>query len=162
MRRFADMLLAVCLAFAAGFLAGRHARPHTGPQSEVPAKADTLIVRDTIRVTEPEYVAVEKVRTDTVRLVTVERDTVLAEVPIERKTYCKDSVYRAVVSGYRPSLEEIEVWPKSVTVTKATAPAQEQAPHLSWGVSTGAGLVAPLGGSAGFGIYIGFGMQYRF
>lgn len=37
-------------------------------------------------------------------------------IPRERKTY-KDSNYTAVVSGYRPSLDYLEIYPRTITKT---------------------------------------------
>ena len=77
-----------------GFFLGRGCRQNE-PQTHEIVRVDTLTVYDTIVRERP--VSVEKYifRTDTVRLVTVERDTVAAEIPIERKVYQEDSLYRA-------------------------------------------------------------------
>lgn len=141
------------------FLAGRLTGPKGAVSDTCAVRTDTLTVYDTIRLVRPETRLVERVRTDTVEVVTVTRDTVEAELPIERKVYGKDSVYRAVVSGYRPSLDEIEVWPQKTTVTRTE---RREAPKLSFGLQAGAGFVEPMGKSPGFGLYLGFGLNYRF
>lgn len=84
--------------------------------------ADTLVVHDTVTRERPVYVHVRHTDTmlvpvvDTVRI----RDTVFMALPMEQKVY-GDSTYRAVVSGYRPSLDTISVYPATryITVTQA-------------------------------------------
>ena len=134
------------------------------PRKAVPAETvrDTLIVRDTLRDTVPRpvlvcfdhwdtlRVAVRTVDTLRVAVRTVDtlRDSVYIPVPIpiERKEYRTDD-YRAIVSGYRPRLDLMEVYRKTRTVTVTKEPKR-------WGI----------GPTAGFGIpggwYVGIGVSY--
>lgn len=143
-----------------GFLLGRGCRPDA-PQPREIVRVDTLTVYDTIVRERP--VSVEKYifRTDTVRVVTVERDTVTAELPIERKVYQEDSLYRAVVTGYRASLDSLVVWPKTTTIT-IDRTVREPAPRWSFGATAGpAVLVAPSGRlHAGAGIAVGISCRF--
>ena len=143
-----------------GFFLGRGCR-QTGPQPHEIVRVDTLTVYDTIVRERP--VSVEKYifRTDTVRLVTVERDTVTAEIPIERKVYAEDSLYRAVVSGYRASLDSLVVWPRTTTIT-IDRTVRERAPRWSFGATAGpAALVSPSGRlHAGAGIAVGVSCRF--
>ena len=143
-----------------GFLLGRGCR-RTEPQTHEIVRVDTLTVYDTIVRERP--VSVEKYifRTDTVRVVTVERDTVTAELPIERKVYQEDSLYRAVVTGYRASLDSLVVWPKTTTIT-IDRTVREPAPRWSFGATAGpAVLVAPSGRlHAGAGIAVGISCRF--
>ena len=143
-----------------GFLLGRGCR-QTGPQTHEIVRVDTLTVFDTIVRERP--VSVEKYifRTDTVRLVTVERDTVAAELPIERKVYQEDSLYRAVVTGYRASLDSLVFWPKTTTIT-IDRTVREPAPRWSFGATAGpAVLVSPSGRlHAGAGIAVGISCRF--
>lgn len=143
-----------------GFALGRGCR-QTEPQTHEIVRVDTLTVYDTIVRERP--VSVEKYifRTDTVRLVTVERDTITAEIPIERKVYQEDSLYRAVVSGYRASLDSLVVWPRTTTIT-IDRTVREQAPRWSFGATAGpAVLVAPSGRlHAGAGIAVGISCRF--
>lgn len=143
-----------------GFLLGRGCR-RTEPQTHEIVRVDTLTVYDTIVRERP--VSVEKYifRTDTVRLVTVERDTVTAEIPIERKVYAEDSLYRAVVSGYRASLDSLVVWPRTTTIT-IDRTVREPAPRWSFGATAGpAVLVSPSGRlHAGAGIAVGVSCRF--
>ena len=143
-----------------GFFLGRGCR-RTEPQTHEIVRVDTLTVYDTIVRDRP--VSVEKYifRTDTVRLITVELDTVTAEIPIERKVYAEDSLYRAVVTGYRASLDSLVFWPKTTTIT-IDRTVREPAPRWSFGATAGpAVLVSPSGRlHAGAGIAVGVSCRF--
>ena len=80
---------------------------------------DTLVVVDTHIIEKP--ILVERtVRDsllvavhDTIRL----RDSVYISLPREVKVYAGDNYY-AEVSGYRPNLDYIEIYPKTTTITQ--------------------------------------------
>lgn len=96
-----------------------------------------LMVADTARVTV----------TDTVRVT----DSVEVVVPITQKVYA-DSLYRAYVSGYRPRLDSIFVYPRHEVIT-----VMRQVKPKRWGI----GLQAGYGmGCGGIGPYIGIGVSY--
>ena len=82
-------------------------------------KTDTLIVRDTVVDWWPLEVRTETIDTmrvivrDTVRV----RDTLYVSLPLEKKLYASDEYY-AEVSGYRPRLDYIEVYPKTIYITQ--------------------------------------------
>ena len=84
-------------------------------------------------------------------------------VPLETKTYEGDD-YRAVVSGYRPSLDRIDVFRNTVYITN-TETRTIPAPRWSLGITAGPQLGYGLIGD-GRGMYAGFGItagiQYRF
>ena len=149
----AAALAAVCLAL--GFLGGRFAR-----RPRITERADTLIVRDTIVDYRPVVSERRVVRTDTVRLALVERDTVYVrdtvevEVPVVFSRYRGDN-YDIGVSGFRVELEYVRVFPETRVVTR-TATAREK----RWGVGIAAGpsvAVSPSGRvAAGLGVTGGF------
>lgn len=122
------------------------------PAEVVSGKAirDTLVVRDTVRDSIPKPVLVRFDHWDSIPFPATVRDTfhdtVFVRIPIERKEYRTDD-YRAVVSGYRPNLELVEVFRKTNTVTLTPRPKR-------WGI----------GPTAGFGIpggwYVGIGISY--
>lgn len=143
-----------------GFLLGRGCRPDA-PQPREVVRVDTLTVFDTIVKNKPIYIAKVVERVDTVRLVTVARDTVAAEIPIERKVYAEDSLYRAVVTGYMASLDSLVIWPKTTTIT-IDRTVREPAPRWSFGVTAGpAVLVSPSGRMhAGAGIAVGVSCRF--
>lgn len=125
------------------FKLGQHYAP-TSPGLPVNVQTDTLVIRDTIREKEPVFLTkyVDRVElvpvTDTIR----RTDTLYMAVEIERKTYQGDD-YRAVVSGFHPSLEEIAVYPKTVylqtEVTQPPAPASRRGPRAGIGIAAGPG-----------------------
>lgn len=77
-------------------------------------------------------------------------DTIYVPVPITQKEYVSDN-YRAWVSGYNAALDSIDVFPKTVYITK-------KIPARRWGLgmSTGYGV-----GQSGLSPYIGVGVYYR-
>lgn len=150
---FLPFLLAAAVAAYALWVIG-HLRHDTPPETVV--KTDTVVVvhYDTITAYKPVPFNVYVVDTMWVPVTVHEHDTVWAQLPREAKVY-QDSSYRAVVSGYRPSLDTISIYQRTMTVTKVervTIPA----PRWSWGVQAGVGATKD-----GLGPYIGVGIQYR-
>ncbi len=99
---------------------------------------DTLVVRDTHIIERP--ILVERTYYDSlyvaVRDTTIINDTIYIALPMESKTY-KGEDYLAVVSGYKPSLDRIEVYPKTTTISKTETVTLEPSP---WRVSIDVGL----------------------
>ena len=116
---------------------------------------DTLILHDTLTVEKPKPHYVRVVDTmivpvvDTIHI----RDSVFISIPREEKIY-QDSTYRAVVSGYLPSLDSISVYQatKYITITR-------EPPKKRWGVGVQAG--ATYLPKAGFTPYVGVGVSYN-
>lgn len=154
-------LLALVVVWAAiGFVFGRYARTRAHETHES-VRVDTLYHYDTIVKNKTIYISKEEIRRDTVRLVTTERDTVRVEVPIERKVYAEDSLYRAVVTGYRASLDTLVIWPKTTTITidrTKTIPA----PRWSLGVAAGPSALVTPAGKVHAGVGITAGIVWRF
>lgn len=83
-------------------------------------QVDTMVVRDTIRISSPVEIRYEKLtetlilpKVDTLRL----RDTVYLVVNKEVKEY-RDSLYYIKVSGYQPNLDHVEVYPMTKVISK--------------------------------------------
>lgn len=145
------ILLAMAIASAVTFWADR--RHDKGPETIIETVTDTLIVRDTVTVSKPVPYNVYVVDTMWFEVpVYGGRDTVFVPLPREVKEY-KDSNYRAVVSGFRPSLDTISVYPKTVVITTTE---RIQPPRWSWGVQAGLGA-----SKDGITPYVGVGIQYR-
>ncbi len=143
-----------CLVF---FLLGRRYernRPFDLPLPDTVIRVDTI--RDTVPVPQKVYVA----RIDTCWMpraadTVYVSDTVPVLVPVERKEYAT-AEYRAVVEGWRPSLVEMEVYPRTQTVTKYLT--RETIRKTRWGI----------GLQVGYGVcesrmtpYLGVGVQYN-
>lgn len=77
-------------------------------------------------------------------------------LPVEQKRY-DDSLYTAWVSGYRPSLDSIEIRVPEVTRT-VTKTVVETAPRVSVGVQVGGGVGVF---SRQPDVYVGVGVQWR-
>lgn len=137
--------LIVLVAFAIGFIVGMAVQSKYRPCVELPVvdiKRDTVTVRDTVagKILPPKKQII--IRVDTVRLQInpqgdgkYEKDTTTRKstpdtltsprlgqngevlIPITRKEYQTDQ-YRAVVSGWRPSLDTIELYRDTRTITE--------------------------------------------
>ena len=124
--------------------------------SMVYIKGDTVRIRDTIRDTIPIPVKETLKRTDTVYLPiivdtttdrTVESDSIPVLIPITSKEY-KTNDYRAVVSGYMPNLDFMEVYrEKEIVILK---PEKKR-----WGLGLQTGCSYP------GGWYVGIGISYN-
>lgn len=118
-------------------------------------KGDTVHVRDTVRDTIPKPAKRTPKRIDTVYLPilidtttdrTVEGDSIPVLVPIVSKEYKTDN-YRAIVSGYKPSLDFMEVYRDKEIIT--LSPLQKK---KRWGLGLQTGYSYPGGWYVGVGI----------
>lgn len=123
------ILISVVLILVAGLIGYVTGRSHVHDIDQT-VKVDTLIVYDTIKIDKPVEVRyVQTTRTirvpvrDTIRL----KDTTYMVLPKEEKEY-RDSQYYAKVSGYQPSLDYIEVYPKTTTISKTETIVQSRSP----------------------------------
>ena len=128
-----NKVLSFIIVVGIGFVVGYLCRPQPGIVVKTEYKTDTLriVAPGELRIdTFFREVLVPKtiVQTDTIR------DSVWVYLPFERKVY-EDSTYRAIVSGYKPVLEEIDVFSKQTSITR-----EKSAPLLSPYVSGGVGL----------------------
>lgn len=129
------------------------------PQPEVIKETDTLVVRDTIIEDKPVFVTITKLDTmliairDTVHLT----DTAYVVVEREQKHYKGDD-YEAWVSGYRPALDSIWVYPETRYVTK-TVPVSSKK-RWGIGIQVGYGVSLPEG-KPQLAPYIGVGLSYN-
>jgi len=144
-----------------------------GMKPQVVERIDTIVVTDTLLVVEPVEVETERLVTRwRVKAVRVDAgatdepdgstdatllsdDSVEVELPITQKVY-GDSTYRAWVSGYRPSLDSIEVYRKTITIEKNILP--KSAKRWSIGVTGGYGYGLLHGRPD---VFVGVGVSYR-
>lgn len=151
-------LLIVSVLFNIMLLVERHS------QDRVITSSDTtrVTVIDTISYLYPTPVDSVVVRYVTERLPTVRDtvhsifvDSVAVEIPITQKRYA-DSTYTAWVSGYKPSLDSIYVYPRHdvVTITNTIRLKPKR-----WGVGLNVGYgITPKNGMQP---YIGIGVNYN-
>lgn len=149
-----NVVIALAL-IAAAFLLGRRS---VKPEIVEIHRTDTVVVRDTVR----ETVLVPKIRyltrVDTVLLL-VPGDTVKVPVlvPISRNVY-EGEDYRAVVSGFRASLDTLDIFRKTQTVTNTVVQRVEvPGKPKRWGIGVSAGYALT---PQGMKPYIGLGVQY--
>ena len=117
--------------------------------------ADTVRIRDTVRDSIP-YPVIETVVQEIPELfpvyITLAGDTiqepVYIPVPIMQKEYQTES-YRAWVSGYKPSLDSIWVYPEKIII-------REKPRRWGFGVIAGYGI-----GRNGLSPYVGVGGYWR-
>ena len=127
-------ILLTAIGIALGMLINR---TFFEPERIVETQRDTTIVRDTllvyrpvpIKVTQKETLLVEV--TDTLRV----KDTLYVTLPKEVKIYANNDYY-AEVSGYQPSLDHLEIYQKTVVVSKMEIP-KEKKNYLAIGVEAG-------------------------
>ena len=152
------ILLVIAVSSLLGFAVGRKWH-RNDPGTQVVVQVDTVVIVDTIVREKPVYRYSYIVDTVHTYFTTVEHDSVLVEVPIERKVYEEDSLYRAVVSGWKPNLDSLIIYSttKEITVTKTINPS-----HWSLGVTMGPSLLLMPHGELKGGFGVTAGLQYRF
>ena len=154
------LLLVAALVAAVSDLSWRLGYRSAVAESIETPKADTLIVRDTVTVEYP--VPILTTITDTLLVaypdIVIIHDTTFVQLPKERKEYSgKD--YRAIVSGYQPSLDLIQVFPETKVVTRTISVPSRKRSHFALSLQAGYGItfqdnrITPLP-------YIGAGLSY--
>ncbi len=184
MRDFLKTLLGLLLIAGVGFALGiGYARRAARIKLETPiaSTADTSSSVAPIGVEKPKikdstvihhvYVKVKIDQRDSAFMTTLNgSDSVRVEMPIERKVYEEDSLYRAVVSGPRidkigPSLDSLLIFSKTTTITVTnTVPEYVPDPGRGWGlgVAAGASVLATPSGNVHAGLGVTLGLYYRF
>lgn len=151
-----NVVIALAL-IAAAFLLGRRS---VKPEIVEIHTTDTVVVRDTVRETVPVPKVRYLTRVDTV-LLKVPGDMVEVPVlvPISRKVY-EGEDYRAVVSGFRASLDTLDIFRKTQTVTNTVVQRVEvPGKPKRWGIGVSAGYALT---PQGVKPYIGAGISYSF
>ncbi len=159
--RTACIVLCAPLLLETALLLSEHRR-HVSEEA-VLVRTDTTYVCDTVVIEQPVAVrtaaAVDSILVpvlDTVKIL----DTIYVSLPLEQKIYSGED-YRAWVSGYRPSLDSLQIFRTSIEVTNQVERAAAKNSHWTFGVQAGYGIVAT-GGKVGPGPYVGLGVTYRF
>lgn len=125
-------------------------RPHEPLPAEIrtETKIKTVVKVDTLLVSPPIAPLLVFQLTDTIRI----GDTVV----YREQAYYEDSLYRAWVSGYRPRLDSLMVFPKTVYQTVTNDIYHTITPKKKrWGL----GLQVGYGYPGGF--YVGGGVSYN-
>lgn len=148
--------LAVVLLLVATFLIGYKAGKGEELGQEVIVKTEIETRIDTVKIEKPVFIdryirdSIKMVIKDTIRV----HDTTYMYLPREYKVY-KDSSFRAVVSGYEPSLDSIQVYSPTRIVTIETMRPSKSGRR--WGIGIHAGF-----GATRYGLSptIGAGISY--
>lgn len=121
------------------------------PYEPIPAeirtetKVKTVVKVDTLLISPPMAPLLVFRLTDTMRI----GDTVVHR----EQAYYEDSLYRAWVSGYRPKLDSLQIFPKTVYHTVTNDVYHTITPKKKrWGLGVQAGYGYPSGVYAGVGI----------
>jgi len=149
-----NVVIALALISVA-FLLGRRS---VKPEIVEIHRTDTMWMHDTVRETVPVPKVRYLTRVDTVPL-PVPGDTVEVPVlvPISRNVY-EGEDYRAVVSGFRASLDTLDIFRKTQTVTNTVVQRVEvPGKPKRWGIGVSAGYALT---PQGMKPYIGLGVQY--
>ena len=150
------ILIGVGLAVAVllGFLVGQRC-PRNGGGETPTTKVDTLVIRDTIKVTEPIYVTKRVVDsipypvTDTLRM----RDTLYVFLEREQIRW-EDSLALVYASGVMPQVDSVIHHTQSLIITKEIPVIKK----TRWGLGVQAGVGA---GKGGLSPYVGVGVSYN-
>lgn len=125
-------------------------RPHEPLPAEIrtETKVNTVVKVDTLLISAPIAPLLVFQLTDTIRI----GDTVVHR----EQAYYEDSLYRAWVSGYRPRLDSLVVFPKTVYQTMTNDIYHTITPKKKrWGLGLQVGYGYPSG------IYVGGGISYN-
>ena len=129
------------IALAVGVVIGLLCRPKHTPEGFVEIKRDTITRIDTHIIEKP--ILVERKVTDTMLVAvhdtTTINDTLFLALPRESKVY-KGEEYLAEISGYKPSLDRIEIYPKTIYVTTTQTVTKRN--RLSLGMELGYSTIA--------------------
>ncbi len=125
-------------------------RPHEPLPAEIrtETKVNTVVKVDTLLISPPMAPLLVFQLTDTIRI----GDTVV----YREQAYYEDSFYRAWVSGYRPRLDSLQIFPKTVYQTVTNDIYHTITPRKKrWGLGMQVGYGYPSG------IYAGVGVSYN-
>lgn len=171
--RILTTLLLLIFFAGLGFLFGRRTA-RVGPESPIVEKTDTSSTVEAFAVEKPKLKDSTVIHHVWVKLpiAAASQDSVPAsqisypdsaqvEVPIERKVYQEDSVYRAVVSGYRVNLDSLLIYNTTTTVT-VTRTIMPKPAKWSFGITAGPSVLATPSGRVYGGLGVACGITYRF
>ena len=148
--------IGVALASGIGFLVGHRCTGNV-PAEPPATRVDTLVIRDTFKVTEPKYITrrvVDSVPypvTDTIRM----RDTLYVLLERQQVTW-EDSLARVYASGIDPHVDSVIHFTQEMVITREIPVIQVKKTRWGIGVQAGAGV-----GKDGLTPYVGVGVSYN-
>ena len=145
-------MVAVLISFLVGRRTGRNA------PGEPPApRVDTLLIRDTIKVTEPKKETIKVVDsvlvpvTDTIRV----HDTLFVFLERKQVTW-EDSLARVYASGIDPHVDSVIHFSQEMVITREIPVIEVKKTRWGIGIQVGAGA-----GKDGLTPYLGVGVSYN-
>lgn len=170
----AAILLTCCACYLAGLTRGRAAGREQGYVQgyregyAAPHPADTVVVRETKIVKEPHFLDFRPVRAlpavlplyapDSGPQAAKRADSVAVVVPITQNYYAGED-YRAWVSGYRPRLDSLQVFPE-IREIRVQQPQQRRA-RVGFGIAAGPAVIwTPEGVKGGAGVAAGLTVAF--
>lgn len=163
MNNLSKWAVAIVIALAIGSLATYiPLKLHFKAQIEaLKPRVEEVIKYDTIIAYMPKEIERRIIEKDTIPIAVIDTlwKTDTLYLPREQVVYA-DSSYRAVISGISPRLDSIEVYNKTIEITKIAT--QKEWRKFDYGLQAGVGLVCPVTSKPTFGFYVGFGVNYHF
>lgn len=138
-------VISLLVGAAAGYAVAMAVGVARGPGGQTAARVimtDTVVKTDTVVVRVP----APKPAMATDRVVAVTRDVARVDsdsvfIPTEKVVY-EDSAFRAVLTGVRPRLDSLTLYPRTLTVTRSVATVRTR----RWGLGVTAGAsITPRG-----------------
>lgn len=178
MKRAVFFVLAVLLTCVASYFAGQCRGRAAGREQgyvqgyregyEAPRPADTLVIRETKVVKEPRFLDFRPVRAvpaflplyapDSGPQAANRADSVAVVVPVTQAYYAGED-YRAWVSGYRPRLDSLQVFPE-IREIRVQQPQQRRA-RVGFGITAGPAVIwTPEGVKGGTGVAAGLTVAF--
>lgn len=133
-----DIIIGVLLLVIGVVLGVCLCRQFYSPERVVEVQKDTTFLIDTLVIEKPSETKRETIKESVlveVRDTMWIHDTCYIALPLEKRTYRRDEFY-AEVTGYEPRLTYIEVYPKTVTISK-TETVKEKKNYLAVGTELG-------------------------
>lgn len=157
----ARSILGTALAGVLLFYVGRWTAPNP-PIVQEEVEVVTKVVHDTLTMERPveKYIRITDTICVRVRDTVSVRDTLYISLPREVKVY-EDERYRAEVSGYRPSLDRIDIYQQTQIVEKEIVRTVDGKKHTRWGVGITAGYGVTMGRQPTVSPYVGVGINYN-
>lgn len=159
MHKAISFIIVFVIGFGAGFLLRPVIIPHPEAPCRIITSTDTLTIRDTVTERMPVPVTVTRVDTMLVPVrdtVTV-HDTAYVLVEREQRHYHGDD-YDAWVSGWRPALDSIRIYPQTKYITTESISVTSR---KRWGIGIQAGYgIGVSSGQVKAFPYIGVGISY--
>lgn len=150
------VLMGIVVAILIGFLVGRRCG-RNAPGEHVSPRVDTLLIRDTFKVTEPKKETIKVVDsvlvpvTDTIRVT----DTLYVILERQQVTW-EDSLARVYASGIDPHVDSVIHFTGKMVITREIPVIEVK--KTRWGLGVQAGVGA---GKDGLTPYLGVGVSYN-